>query len=75
VTRLLQDKVILVAGLGGIGNGLVRKFAAEGARLVIGDIDADLVKQVAREVDSGGGRVSPLQSTPTTAQARERPTR
>lgn len=55
VTGLLADKVILLAGLGGIGNGLARRFAGEGASLVIGDLDADLAECVAAEI--GGDRV------------------
>ncbi|KUI36019.1 short-chain dehydrogenase [Mycobacterium sp. IS-1590] len=54
---LLEDKVIIVAGLGGIGNGLARRFADEGARLVIGDIDAELVKRVTDELDPAGERI------------------
>ncbi|MCV7278299.1 SDR family oxidoreductase [Mycolicibacterium flavescens] len=55
VTGLLADKVILLAGLGGIGNGLARRYADEGASLVIGDLDADLAQRVAAEL--GGERV------------------
>ena len=54
---LLQDKVVIVAGLGGIGNGLARRFADEGARLVIGDLDGDLALRLAGEIDPSGDRV------------------
>ncbi|OBB70747.1 SDR family NAD(P)-dependent oxidoreductase [Mycobacterium sp. 852014-52144_SCH5372336] len=57
MTGLLEDKVIIVAGLGGIGNGLAHRFTAEGARLVLGDIDAELVKRVTDEIDPGGERI------------------
>lgn len=33
----LGGKVILVAGAGGIGAGLARRYAAEGARVVLGE--------------------------------------
>ncbi|WP_235632161.1 SDR family NAD(P)-dependent oxidoreductase [Mycolicibacterium rutilum] len=59
MTGLLADKVILLAGLGGIGNGLARRFADEGASLVIGDIDADLAERVAAEL-GGTVRAVPL---------------
>ena len=39
MTGLLDNKVVIVAGLGGIGNGLARRYADEGGRLVIGDLD------------------------------------
>ena len=35
----LEGKVILVAGAGGIGTGLAQRYAEEGARLVLGDIN------------------------------------
>jgi NAD(P)-dependent dehydrogenase (short-subunit alcohol dehydrogenase family) len=57
VTRLLDDKVVIVAGLGGIGNGLARRYADEGALLVIGDLDGELSSRVAAEVDPSGERV------------------
>ncbi|MGV0789477.1 SDR family oxidoreductase [Mycolicibacterium sp. XJ2] len=57
MTGLLEDKVIIVAGLGGIGNGLARRFTDEGARLVLGDIDAELVRRVTDEIDPAGERI------------------
>ncbi|KUI00482.1 short-chain dehydrogenase [Mycolicibacterium acapulense] len=53
---LLEEKVIIIAGLGGIGNGLARRFTDEGARLVLGDINAELVKHVTDEIDPAGER-------------------
>jgi NAD(P)-dependent dehydrogenase (short-subunit alcohol dehydrogenase family) len=44
----------MVAGLGGIGNGLARRYFDEGARLVIGDLDGDLARRVAGELDATG---------------------
>ncbi len=57
MTGILENKVVLVAGLGGIGNGLARRYADEGARLVIGDLDADLAARIATEIDQSGERV------------------
>lgn len=54
---LLQNKVVILAGLGGIGNGLARRYADEGALLVIGDLDADLASRVAADVDPASERV------------------
>jgi len=51
VSGLLEEKVVIVAGLGGIGNGLVRRYADEGARLVVGDLDEETVSRVAAEND------------------------
>ncbi|KKW62818.1 SDR family oxidoreductase [Mycolicibacterium elephantis] len=57
VAGLLDNKVVIVAGLGGIGNGLARRFADEGALLVLGDLDADLVSRVVAGIDRSGQRV------------------
>jgi NAD(P)-dependent dehydrogenase (short-subunit alcohol dehydrogenase family) len=57
VGKLLENKVVILAGLGGIGNGLARRFADEGAQLVIGDLDAELGPRVATEIDPSGERV------------------
>jgi NAD(P)-dependent dehydrogenase (short-subunit alcohol dehydrogenase family) len=57
MARLLENKVVIVAGLGGIGNGLARRFADEGAHLVIGDLDTELALRVAEDLDPSGERV------------------
>lgn len=54
---LLENKVVILAGLGGVGNGLARRYVEEGARLVVGDLDADLVSSVVAEIDPSGERV------------------
>lgn len=57
VAGLLDNKVVIVAGLGGVGNGLARRYADEGALLVIGDLDAELTARVADDIDPSGERV------------------
>lgn len=52
----LENKVIVVAGAGGIGDELARRYAAEGAAVVIGDRDAAVAQVVAGEIESTGGR-------------------
>lgn len=51
----LKGKVIVVAGGGGIGGGLARRYAAEGAAVVLGDIDPALAKTQADEIAASGG--------------------
>ncbi|MBB4152391.1 meso-butanediol dehydrogenase/(S,S)-butanediol dehydrogenase/diacetyl reductase [Sphingomonas jinjuensis] len=55
------DKVVVVTGAAsGIGEGAVRRFAEEGASLVLGDIDADGLARVAG--DLGDARVETLET-------------
>lgn len=51
----LQNKVIVVAGAGGIGNELARHYAREGASVVLGDIDVATARAVADEIARSGG--------------------
>jgi 3-oxoacyl-[acyl-carrier protein] reductase len=47
----LQDKVAIVTGGGsGFGAGIARRFAAEGAKLVVNDINAEGGSRIAQEV-------------------------
>ena len=57
VPGLLENKVIIVAGLGGIGNGLARQYFDEGGRLVLGDIDSETVSRVVADIDPSGQRM------------------
>ena len=52
---MLAGKVILVAGAGGIGGGLARRYAAEGARVVLGDIDLDAARETVDEIQRENG--------------------
>ena len=56
-----QDKVVLVTGAAsGIGAATARRFAAEGARLVLADIDGEGASALARELDPAGVRAVAL---------------
>jgi NAD(P)-dependent dehydrogenase (short-subunit alcohol dehydrogenase family) len=52
----LQGKVIAIAGAGGIGNELARRYASEGASVLLGDINAATATAVAGEITQAGGR-------------------
>jgi len=51
----LQDKVVVVTGSGnGIGEAFARRFTAEGAKVVVTDIEAEACARVAREIGGVG---------------------
>ncbi len=53
----LKDKVIIVTGAGsGIGEGIARRLAAEGAAVVVNDINAQAGARVVGDIASAGGR-------------------
>ena len=53
----LQDKVALVTGAGsGFGAGIARRFAAEGAAVVVADLNDNAGRSVAGEIETAGGR-------------------
>jgi NAD(P)-dependent dehydrogenase (short-subunit alcohol dehydrogenase family) len=54
VSNELAGKVAIVTGgASGLGEGLVRRFAAEGAKVLIGDVDTDGGKALVEEIGDG----------------------
>jgi 3-oxoacyl-[acyl-carrier protein] reductase len=52
----LESKVAVITGAGsGFGAGIARRFAAEGARVVVADMSAEAGRRVAAEIESCGG--------------------
>ena len=69
MVEALQDAGVVVTGAGGgIGAALARRFATEGARVVVNDLDADRAKAVADEI---GGIAVPGDASAIVADARD----
>lgn len=57
------EKVVAITGAGsGIGAEAARRFAAEGAAVVVSDINADAAAHVAAEIAQSGGRARAMRS-------------
>ena len=53
----VADKSIIVTGAGGgIGEGIARRLAAEGAAVIVNDINATLGEKVTADITAAGGR-------------------
>jgi 3-oxoacyl-[acyl-carrier protein] reductase len=55
----VKDKSIIVTGAGqGIGAGIAKRLAEEGARVIVNDIDAALGEKVTAEIGAAGGQAT-----------------
>lgn len=55
----LQEKSVIVTGAGsGIGEGIAKRLAAEGARVTVNDIDATAGKRVVADIGAAGGHAT-----------------
>ncbi|MFG2575480.1 SDR family oxidoreductase [Streptomyces sp. NPDC048481] len=69
MVEAVQDAAVVVTGAGGgIGAALARRFAAEGARVVVNDLDAGRAEAVAAEI---GGIAVPGDASTIVDAARE----
>jgi 3-oxoacyl-[acyl-carrier protein] reductase len=53
----LRDKIAIVTGAGsGFGEGIAKRFAQEGAKVVVNDVNAAGAERVVQEIAAAGGR-------------------
>ena len=58
----IAGKTALVFGAaGGLGSGIARALAAEGARIAVADINADALSQTVADIEAAGATALPLQ--------------
>ncbi|MGH1577856.1 SDR family oxidoreductase [Planktotalea sp.] len=68
----LQSKTAIVTGAGsGFGAGISRKFAAEGARVLVADINADAAREIADEISGVACAVDVSDSASVQAMANQ----
>jgi NAD(P)-dependent dehydrogenase (short-subunit alcohol dehydrogenase family) len=59
----LAEKIALVTGAGsGIGRAIAIRFAKEGARIIVNDVDGQAAEKTAQEIDALGGQAYPVQA-------------
>ena len=55
----LKDKIAIVTGAGsGFGEGIAKRFAEEGCRVIVNDINVDGGERVTREINAAGGKAA-----------------
>ncbi len=58
----LKDKIAIVTGGGqGFGEGIAKRFAEEGAKVVVNDLNPAGAERVAKEINAAGGKAAAIQ--------------
>lgn len=66
----LKDKVAIITGsASGIGKAIARKYASEGAKVVIADLNGDKAEATAKEIRDAGGEAISVEMDVTSERA------
>ncbi len=69
---LLSDKVaVITGGISGLGRASALRYAAEGARVVVADINAERGANAAAEMSAGGASIEFIQADVTSEQSQQ----
>ena len=69
---LLSDKVaVITGGISGLGRASALRYAAEGARVVVADINAERGANAAAEMSAGGASIEFIQVDVTSEQSQQ----
>lgn len=76
MTKRFENKVAMITGAGsGIGAEMARRFATEGASVVLGDVNLQAAEELVREIESNGGIGAAVEQDVSDAASVERSVR